>query len=66
MSVRKRRRTRADFAEPSALRCYLHAAAQYLTGHVLDLGCGPGDVLSRYAVANPQAEFTGVDEAQSC
>ena len=54
----------ADFAEPHQ-HCVdtcmqLHGT---LTGHVLDLGCGPGDVLSRYAVANPQAEFTGVDGA---
>jgi len=32
-------------------------------GAVLDLGCGSGDVLFRFARAFPQARFTGVDGA---
>jgi ubiquinone/menaquinone biosynthesis C-methylase UbiE len=32
-----------------------------LTGPVLDLGCGSGDVLLRFARAFPQARFLGVD-----
>jgi SAM-dependent methyltransferase len=32
-----------------------------LTGPVLDLGCGSGDVLLRFARAFPQARFVGVD-----
>jgi ubiquinone/menaquinone biosynthesis C-methylase UbiE len=32
-----------------------------LTGPVLDLGCGSGDVLLRFARAFPTAHFTGVD-----
>jgi len=32
-----------------------------LTGPVLDLGCGSGDVLLRFARAFPEARFVGVD-----
>jgi SAM-dependent methyltransferase len=32
-----------------------------LTGPVLDLGCGSGDVLLRFAHAFPEARFVGVD-----
>lgn len=32
-----------------------------LRGLVLDIGCGPGDVLVRLARANPDAHFVGVD-----
>lgn len=39
-------------------RCFPGLA---LTGAVLDLGCGSGDVLLRFARAFPQAEFIGVD-----
>jgi len=31
--------------------------------HMLDLGCGSGDVLERFAAAFPDARFTGVDGA---
>ena len=54
----------ADFAEPhqhcvdTCMR--IHGE---LRGRVLDLGCGPGDVLSRYARSNIHATFTGVDGA---
>ena len=34
-------------------------------GHVLDLGCGSGDVLLRFARAFPRASFTGVDGSQA-
>ncbi len=34
-------------------------------GAVLDLGCGSGDVLLRFARAFPRARFTGVDGAQA-
>ncbi len=34
------------------------------TGAVLDLGCGSGDVLLRFARAFPRARFTGVDGAK--
>jgi len=32
-----------------------------LTGPVLDLGCGSGDVLLRFARAFPRARFIGID-----
>lgn len=35
------------------------------TGPVLDLGCGSGDVLLRFARAFPGAAFTGVDGSQA-
>ncbi|WP_017326663.1 trans-aconitate 2-methyltransferase [Synechococcus sp. PCC 7336] len=35
-----------------------------LTGTVLDLGCGSGDVLFRFARAYPKASFLGVDGSQ--
>jgi 2-polyprenyl-3-methyl-5-hydroxy-6-metoxy-1,4-benzoquinol methylase len=34
-------------------------------GAVLDLGCGSGDVLGRFARALPRARFTGVDGSQA-
>ncbi len=34
-------------------------------GAVLDLGCGSGDVLGRFARAFPRARFTGVDGSQA-
>jgi SAM-dependent methyltransferase len=35
-----------------------------LTGAVLDLGCGSGDVLLRFARAFPRARFFGIDGSQ--
>ena len=54
----------ADFAEPHQY-CVdtCHRVHGPFSGHVLDLGCGPGDVLTRYARANPDAVFLGVDGA---
>ena len=54
----------ADFSEPHQ-HCVNTCAQRLgeLTGKVLDLGCGPGDVLSRYAKANLTAQFVGVDGA---
>lgn len=34
-------------------------------GPVLDIGCGSGDVLGRFARAFPRARFTGVDGSQA-
>lgn len=34
-------------------------------GAVLDIGCGSGDVLGRFARAFPRARFTGVDGSQA-
>ena len=33
------------------------------TGHVLDLGCGPGDICQRFARAYPDTHIHGVDAA---
>lgn len=35
-----------------------------LTGTVLDLGCGSGDILQRFATSLPLANFVGVDGSQ--
>ena len=35
-----------------------------ITGAVLDLGCGSGDILQRFATALPLAQFVGVDGSQ--
>ena len=57
---------RADFSEPhnrfieQFRSCFPHWAGQ---GHVLDLGCGPGDICQRFARAYPHAEIHGVDGA---
>ncbi len=53
----------ADFSASHRARVELFRArfAQELTGNVLDLGCGSGDVLQRFAKAFPNAHFTGVD-----
>ena len=53
----------ADFSASHGARVDLFRArfGSDLTGHVLDLGCGSGDVLQRFATAFPNAHFTGVD-----
>jgi len=54
----------ADFAE--AHERIVEGFAVYfpgveVAGHVLDLGCGPGDISFRFAVRFPGASVTGVD-----
>lgn len=55
----------ADFSVPHGERVGLFREryGKALAGRVLDLGCGSGDVLERFAQAFPQAHFTGVDGA---
>jgi ubiquinone/menaquinone biosynthesis C-methylase UbiE len=36
-----------------------------LTGHILDLGCGPGDITFRFARAFPGARVHGVDGSEA-
>lgn len=36
-----------------------------LRGSVLDLGCGPADVLARFAARHPEASFVGVDGSEA-
>ena len=56
---------RADFSEPHGhyvemcQRCF----GAELTGWVLDLGCGPGDITFRFARAFPKTSLLGVDAA---
>jgi SAM-dependent methyltransferase len=55
---------RADFSASHGARVSLFERLYptlRLTGPVLDLGCGSGDVLLRFARAFPQAQFVGVD-----
>lgn len=54
----------ADFAQPHqqiADRFHETFPDQRLTGDVLDLGCGPADLLIRFAKAWPEAHFHGID-----
>ncbi|MDF3024899.1 MAG: methyltransferase type 12 [Alphaproteobacteria bacterium] len=54
---------RADFSAAHSARVELFAAryGREITGSVLDLGCGSGDILERFAKKYPQAQFVGVD-----
>src|SRR5512139_3566107 len=36
----------------------------YTQGHIFDLGCGPGDIPVRLALALPECRITGVDAAR--
>ena len=56
---------RADFSATHGARVpmYRELFPEPLTGPVLDLGCGSGDVLLRFARAFPQARFVGIDVA---
>ncbi len=56
----------ADFSEPHERFVELFAEcfpASALTGRVLDLGCGPGDISCRFARAHPSCTIEGVDGA---
>ncbi len=54
---------RADFSAAHSARVELFAAryGREITGSVLDLGCGSGDILERFAQKFPHAQFVGVD-----
>lgn len=54
---------KADFSKSHGARVALFQTRyrKAVTGHVLDLGCGSGDVLERFARAFPAARFTGID-----
>lgn len=59
---------RADFEQPhdqfiaQFRRCFPDWPGR---GHVLDLGCGPGDICRRFALAFPEAHIDGVDGASA-
>jgi len=58
----------ADFSATHGTRVQMFRSlfpALALTGPVLDLGCGSGDVLLRFARAYPAAHFLGVDGAKA-
>jgi SAM-dependent methyltransferase len=54
----------ADFAEAHSRivdtfgRCF---PGEEIAGHILDLGCGPGDICFRFAARYPGCSVTGVD-----
>jgi SAM-dependent methyltransferase len=57
----------ADFAEPNA-RFVSHFEEEYLdlrTGSVLDLGCGPGDIVLRLASRQPGLVVHGIDGSEA-
>ena len=37
---------------------------EFIEGHILDLGCGPGDIPIRFARALPLCRITGVDASE--
>ena len=54
----------ADFSEPNELfiRCFRELQPAFLgPARVLDLGCGPADIVLRFARAYPQAECHALD-----
>jgi len=58
----------ADFSEPhNRFIALFHQAFAYspVAGTVLDLGCGPADVILRFARAHPDCRIDGVDGATS-
>jgi len=58
---------RADFAEPNA-RFVRHFEDEYpelRTGSVLDLGCGPGDIVLRLASRQPGLVVHGLDGSEA-
>ena len=58
----------ADFSEPhNRFIALFHRAFAYspVAGTVLDLGCGPADVILRFARAHPDCRIDGVDGATS-
>ena len=54
---------RADFSAAHGRRVELFAEryGSDIAGAVLDLGCGSGDIIERFAKRFPQAQFIGVD-----
>ncbi|MEN8206803.1 MAG: class I SAM-dependent methyltransferase [Pseudomonadota bacterium] len=58
----------ADFAEAHCRivdtfgRCF---PGEEVSGHILDLGCGPGDICFRFAARYPGCSLTGVDGSRA-
>ncbi len=53
----------ADFSEPNSLfvECVLSHLSGTVSGRLVDLGCGPGDICLRLAHALPGWRITGLD-----
>ena len=59
---------RADFSEPNRqfLRLFAEKHPDFSgTGQVLDLGCGPADILIRFARRYPDCSCVGIDGARA-
>lgn len=57
----------ADFSEPHNrfLTLFHERFSADISGPVLDLGCGPGDICQRFATAYPDCLVHGVDASQA-
>lgn len=58
----------ADFSEPHdnfVRLCQARFPGETFAGPVLDLGCGPGDVMFRFASAFPATHVVGVDGSEA-
>jgi 2-polyprenyl-3-methyl-5-hydroxy-6-metoxy-1,4-benzoquinol methylase len=57
---------RADFEEENQgfVDRFREYFPEFTEGHVLDLGCGPGDIPVRFAQALPSCRITGVDASE--
>ncbi|MBI5099204.1 MAG: class I SAM-dependent methyltransferase [Nitrospirae bacterium] len=57
----------ADFSEPheAFVRHFKTCFPDFLSGDLLDLGCGTADVIIRLARVFPEANITGIDGAQA-
>lgn len=56
----------ADFSEPhdSFVAYFKERFPDFISGEVLDIGCGTGDVMIRFASALPDVHIKGVDGAE--
>lgn len=56
----------ADFDEPHSafIEQFAQRFGQFRSGHVLDVGCGPGDITVRFAHRYPAAVITAIEGAQ--
>jgi SAM-dependent methyltransferase len=58
---------RADFGEPNSrfVEEFGRRFPEFDAGLMADLGCGPGDIVMRFARRYPRANFVGVDGAEA-
>lgn len=57
---------RADFEKENQgfVDLFREYFPEFTDGHILDLGCGPGDIPVRFAQALPSCRITGVDASE--